>query len=74
MVAPRRPPQQVGAVPATTAAKPTGSLSRRIVYAKEEPATLYTRDGASCKVTPSRFKDTAVGDEVWCNWENSRAP
>jgi hypothetical protein len=64
----------VGSAQPNTAAGTNSGLSRREVSAKAEPASLYARDGAHCKVTPDRFKDTAVGDRVWCNWEDSKTP
>jgi hypothetical protein len=69
-----RPIKPAGSAQPTTAAGSNSGLSRREVVSKEEPSTLYARDGGHCKVTPDRFKDTAVGDRAWCNWEDSKVP
>jgi hypothetical protein len=66
--------QPVGSSRGSATASSRTQLTRREVVAKEEPATLYASDRSHCKVTPERFKDAAIGDKVWCNWEDSRNP
>ena len=41
----------------------------KAVIAKREPESLLARDGTVCRVAPDRFRDTAVGDQVECNWQ-----
>ena len=40
----------------------------KIVTSKVEPSTLVAADGTLCNVTPLKFRDTAIGDGVWCDW------
>ncbi len=63
-----------GSAQPNTAAGSNSGLSRREVASKAAPATLYATDGGHCKVTPDRFKETAVGDRAWCNWEDTKVP
>jgi hypothetical protein len=66
--------QPVGSARGSATASSKTQLTRREVIAKEEPATLYANDRSHCKVTPDRFKEIAVGERVWCNWEDTRNP
>ena len=66
--------QPVGSARGSATASSRTQVTRREVVAKEEPATLYANDRSHCKVTPDRFKDIAVGERVWCSWEDSRNP
>lgn len=43
-------------------------LSQKTVTAKHEPTTLVAFDGSRCVVTESRFRETVVGEKVWCVW------
>lgn len=43
-------------------------LSQKAVNGKEEPATLMSADRQSCIVTAKKFRETAIGDKVWCAW------
>lgn len=45
-----------------------GTLSAKEVATKREPETLLARDGSTCRVSPDRFADTAIGDVVRCTW------
>lgn len=51
---------------------PEGPLGpgAKIVTSKVEPSTLVAADGTICNVTPLKFKDTAIGDEAWCDWRS----
>jgi len=66
--------QPVGSARGSATASSRTQVTRREVAAKEEPATLYATDRSHCKVPPDRFKDIAVGEKVWCSWEDSRNP
>lgn len=44
------------------------SLTQKPVNGKEEPATLISADRMSCVVTAKKFRETALGDKVWCAW------
>ena len=66
------PPSSVAA--ATTSATGSGSggqsrLSRKRVTGKEEPATLIATDRTQCIVPAERYRETAVGADVWCDWQ-----
>lgn len=39
------------------------------VVAKRAPETLLADDGTICRVAPDRFRDTATGTAVYCNWQ-----
>lgn len=51
---------------------PEGPLGpgTKTVTSKVDPSTLVAVDGTICNVTPLRFRDTTVGDEVWCEWRS----
>jgi hypothetical protein len=39
------------------------------VVAKNPPETLLAEDGTVCRVAPDRYRDTAIGTAVYCNWQ-----
>ena len=39
------------------------------VVTKQAPETLYAEDGTICRLSPERFRDTAVGALLYCNWQ-----
>ncbi len=41
----------------------------KAVVTKRAPETLLAGDGTICRVSPDRFRGTAVGDRVDCNWQ-----
>jgi hypothetical protein len=41
----------------------------KAIVSKREPETLFANDGTICRVSPDRFRDTAVGAVVRCNWQ-----
>jgi hypothetical protein len=43
-------------------------FDRRPVASKEAPASLFSADGSRCLVNESRFRDTVIGQGVWCWW------
>lgn len=49
---------------------PEGALGpgTKVVTGKVDPSTLIALDGTICNVTPLKFRDTAAGDRVWCDW------
>lgn len=49
-----------------TAEKPT--VSRKVVNAKEEPVTLIAVDNTICRVSEKRFRETLLGEQVFCTW------
>src|SRR5262245_37236610 len=38
------------------------------VAAKEEPTTLIADDRSRCVVTERKFRETAIGSDVLCDW------
>ena len=46
----------------------TGWATKKVVE-KQPPETLMAEDATICRVSPDRFKDTAVGALVPCNWQ-----
>lgn len=46
----------------------TSPLGRKAVYGKEDPATFIAQDGTRCSVTEKRYRETALGEIVWCAW------
>ena len=51
------------------------NASRKIVDAKQDPATLVASDRSECVVTAERYRDVKVGDKVICDWRaGTRAP
>lgn len=44
-------------------------MARKVVNAKESPATLIATDRTRCEVTAKRFREAVVGTEVWCAWK-----
>lgn len=44
------------------------SVSQKTVTAKHAPATLVAFDGSRCVVTETRFRETVIGEKVWCVW------
>lgn len=53
-------------------APPEGPLGpgTKTVTSKVEPSTLVALDGTICNVMPLKFRETRVGDEVWCDWRS----
>ena len=45
------------------------ATSRKRVTGKEEPGTLIASDRTQCIVTAGRFKETTIGENVWCDWQ-----
>ena len=52
---------------ATTQGSGTG-LARKAVHGKQDPVTLVAADGTRCPVTEKRYRETAIGEVVWCQW------
>jgi hypothetical protein len=47
----------------------------KVVTSKVEPSTLIAADGTLCNVSALRFRDTAIGDVVSCEWrQRSEGP
>ena len=46
----------------------TGWYLKKVI-AKEPPETLLAEDGTICRVDASRFRATAVGTALRCNWQ-----
>jgi len=40
----------------------------KLVAAKEEPTTLIADDRSRCIVTERKFRETAIGSDVLCDW------
>lgn len=57
-------------MPTGTASQGSGAsaLGRKAVYGKEDPATFVAQDGTRCAVTEKRYRETALGEVVWCSW------
>ena len=45
-----------------------GELAQKEVAGREAPASLISIDGWTCLVTEKRFRETAIGERVWCAW------
>ncbi|MCC6929647.1 MAG: hypothetical protein IT359_11710 [Gemmatimonadaceae bacterium] len=43
-------------------------LAEKPVASKEAPTSLIAVDGTRCLVTEEKYRNTAVGDRVWCYW------
>lgn len=43
-------------------------LGEKPVASKEPPTSLIAVDGTRCLVTEEKFRNTAVGERVWCYW------
>jgi hypothetical protein len=48
---------------------PTG-WGYKTVQAKEDPTTLIALDESICRVTPTRYQRTHVGERVACHWQS----
>lgn len=46
----------------------TGWYLKKVV-AKDPPETLLAEDGTICRVSPERYRATAVGTALRCNWQ-----
>jgi hypothetical protein len=46
----------------------TGWYIKKVV-AKDPPEMLLADDGTICRVSPDRYRGTAVGTAVRCNWQ-----
>jgi hypothetical protein len=44
----------------------------KIVDAKRPPATLIAVDRSVCLVTAERYRNTRIGDAVFCQWSGGR--
>ena len=44
-------------------------LSEKAVHGKEPKTILVAHDGSRCQVTEKRYRETAVGEKVWCVWQ-----
>src|SRR5436190_23402525 len=53
----------------TTVSAGGAAASRKRVTGKEEPGTLIASDRTQCIVTAGRFKETSIGENVWCDWQ-----
>ena len=70
------PPRRAGTEGALGSPKGVGSTvsgggvsaTRKRVTGKEEPATLLAADRTQCIVTAGKFKETSIGEDVWCDW------
>lgn len=61
-------------LPGTARSQPAGEVStpavtQRTVAAKDEPATLVATDRSKCTVSADKFRETVVGEKVWCLWQ-----
>jgi hypothetical protein len=45
----------------------------KIVDAKSPPATLIAIDRSVCLVTVNRYRDTRIGDAVYCHWQGGES-
>jgi hypothetical protein len=61
-------------IPTGTSSRGSGGsgqsdVGRKAVYGKEDPATFVAQDGSRCAVTEKRYRETALGEVVWCAWK-----
>jgi hypothetical protein len=66
-IAPMRMPQDNTLMKGSAS---TGSLGRKPVTGKREPAYLIAVDGTECTVSKKKFKKVKVGDAVFCLWSS----
>ena len=45
-----------------------GWYTKRVVT-KQAPETLFAEDGTICRLSPERYRETAVGEMLYCNWQ-----
>lgn len=70
-------PAFAGCAPRHVEPRPGGIVVRsdrtgwyiKAVIAKDPPETLLAEDGTICRVSRERFRATAVGTAVRCNWQ-----
>jgi hypothetical protein len=43
-------------------------LADKPVASKESPTALLAADGTRCLVTEEKYRNTALGERVWCFW------
>ena len=43
--------------------------SKKSVSGKEPKTTLIALDGSRCHVTEKRYRETTIGEKVWCAWQ-----
>jgi hypothetical protein len=58
----------VQGIPTSPAHDRLGWYTKKVV-AKTPPETLNAGDGTICRVSPDRFRDTALEALVHCNWQ-----
>ena len=56
-----------------TAGRRLGWETKRVMT-KQPPETLVAEDGTVCRVSPDRYKDTAAGARVECDWQLGTPP
>lgn len=64
-------PVGVGRQPDAPEGRPRSLFERKRVSAKREASTLVADDATTCTVTENRYRETKVGDHVWCSWANA---
>jgi len=54
----------------TTSVRSAGGIAptRKAVAGKEEPFTLVAEDKSRCRVPEQQFRETSLGELVWCAW------
>lgn len=62
-------PPTAGRAP-RTAGPATPVVAQKKVSSKQEPATLIAFDGSRCVVNAPKFRETAIGESVWCAWKD----
>ena len=45
------------------------AFGHKAVVEKQEPTDLIAADRTVCTVSDERFRETEVGDDVWCLWK-----
>lgn len=64
-----------GIQPAAAATQGSTAVSRKQLAGKESPSTLIAQDQTRCSVPASKYRDAAIGENVWCDWRSdNRAP
>ena len=43
-------------------------MAKKEVFGKREPVTLISKDKTECTVPEPKFRETAVGEKVRCEW------
>ncbi len=52
----------------------TSGIGRKVVNGKREPNVLVAIDGATCRVSERKFRETSYGERAFCAWRPAAGP